>query len=300
MVDISALMRGIPVSGLEPQWVASIDLVDVPREQAWKYNIPLLEPPAGQHFPYIEPVRALEILMLRQGVAPDEAKIRSINAGCRMKADVVTGRWVNFFDDIEPESPECLSVGDFVAWLRNETWVPSEITDFLMQVADVSAETPMFSGPDNWNEPWSLKNLPDLPPPKAMIEFVPGMPWYEFERNPDETPFLAWREMIRPTALALEKSLGEEVYYFKELDDEMDDDDVHRFLVLHWCCTYKPESAYVRYLLRISGARDVEELKAALIDQASYSHPFKMNNSFRGMEARRCNFIYVPPDVDRH
>ncbi|MDR0234313.1 MAG: hypothetical protein LBI31_05885 [Zoogloeaceae bacterium] len=302
MVDIDALMRWLPVSSLEPNWVAMLDgFIDVPDDLRWKETITLLEPPAGQHVPYIDPLKALEKLLRRQGVTPEDAEAWALDAVTRMKEDVAEDRWVNFFDDLEPDSPECLSVPDFVAWLRSENMsVPSGILDFFGQAAEVAMCTPMFSGPDNRNEAWSLENLPALPPPKAMIEFVPGLPWDEFECDweTEDNPFLRWREAIRPIALELEKALGEPVYYFKELGDELDDDDVHRFLVLHWCCTCKPESPFVRYLLRISKAEDVEELKAALIDPTSYRHPFKMNNSFVGLEATfPCRINYLPPDT---
>jgi hypothetical protein len=71
MVDISALMRVLPVSRLEPDWVASLGgFIDVPKDRGWQERIRLLEPPAGQRVPYIEPVEALEKLLRRQGVAP--------------------------------------------------------------------------------------------------------------------------------------------------------------------------------------------------------------------------------------
>jgi hypothetical protein len=310
MVDIAALMKRLPVSALEPNWVASIGgFVEVPEDQDWRVRITLLEPPAGQQVPYIKPVEALEILLRAQGVAPKDAKTRALEAVTRMKEDVAEDHWVNFFDNLEPESPDCLPVADFVTWLRDAQGfkelasgeVSSDLLDFIEQAAEVTASTPMFRRPDNWNEPWSLETLPALPPPKEMIEFVPGAPWADFEDEDGweaaANPFLCWREAMRPVALELEKVLGEPVYYFADPDCDTDDDDVHRFLVLHWCCTHKPESTFVRYLLKISGARDVEELKAALIDPASYTHPFKMHDSFIGLETMPCcRFDYLPPD----
>lgn len=44
----------------------------------------------------------------------------------------------------------------------------------------------------------------------------------------------------------------------------------------------------MRYLLKLSGAKDIEELKAALIDPASYTQPFRMNGSFVWMDALFC------------
>ena len=325
-VDVQALMRALPISGLEPQCLASIGgLVGVPKDQRWREAIDFLLPPAGQRVPYIEPGKAIGKLLRRQGVAPDDAQARSREAMVRMRIDVADDRWVNFYDYLEPESPECLPVSDFVAWVRKEhdqsirlsataptteqelnrqasehLLVPLEILDFFEQATDVVTSTPMFRGPDNWDNPWSLESLPALPPPNAMIEFVPGAPWADMDDWGDwkatDNPFMRWREAIRPVALELEKSLGETVYHFADLNGDIDDDDVHRFLVLHWCCTWKPESAYVRFLVKVSGASSVEELKAALIDPDNYTHPFKMNCSFVGMETLTCRIDYLPPD----
>ena len=314
MVNISALMKILPVSGLEPQWVALIH-----GEASEKHNcletITFLEPPAGRRIPYIEPGEVLEKLLRHHGFALEDAQMLRREAVVRMKGDVAEDLWVNFFDMYESESPECIPVSDFVAWLRTEHHqvnpkfdsqdfrvLASDILNFFEQVAEVVASTPMFSGQDNWNAPWSLLNLPELPPPKAMIEFMPGGPWVNFDSldgQADNDQFIRWRDAIRPVALELEKALGEPVYYFADMDNDIDDDDVHRFLVLHWCCTYKPESAYVRYLLKISGARDLEELKAALIDPTSYTQPFKMNDSFWGMEAQSCRIDYLPRDKQK-
>ena len=39
-----------------------------------------------------------------------------------------------------------------------------------------------------------------------------------------------------------------------------------------------------------------EHLKAALVDPASYTHPFKMNSAFFGMETISCRMGCLPPD----
>jgi len=189
------------------------------------------------------------------------------------KDDVANDRWVHFLDHFEPESPECLPGARLrvlaarrvprvnspaaewtlggpgrEALANQKLFVPSDILDFFEQAAQVAACTPMFRGPDNWNEPWSLEDLPDLPPPRAMIEFVPGAPWADIDARDGwragDNPFIRWREAIRPMALELEEALGEPVYHFADLDCDTDDDDVHRFLVLHWCCTHKPGSTF--------------------------------------------------------
>lgn len=319
MLDVNALMMALPVSGLEPQRLASISgLIDCPEDRRWSESIDLLEPPAGLRLPCLNPAVALEKLLRNHGVSKEDAVAGATEAVARMMDTVPQDRWVIFYDHFNPESTQHLSVPDFVAWLRERVdsadvvkpaqpgcdalddillSIKSHVLQYIETAAEVAVTTPMFRGPDNLDDAWSLLSLPVLPPPQAMIEFVPGPPWYDQvdDWEARDNPFLHWREAMRPVTHELEKVLGEPVYCFKELGDELDDDYVHRFLVLHWCCTYNPESAFVRYLVKASKAKDVEELKSALIDPASYTHPFKMNLSFVGVETVPCEFNYRPP-----
>lgn len=303
MVNISALMKALPVSSLEPQRLASLyGFMAPPKGQEWQHSVQLLEPPAGQHVPYINPLQALVTLLCGQGVEPQTAQLRALEAVARMKHDLAPVHWVNFLEYFQPESPDCLPLPDFVQWLRDEPLLPSDIADFFEHAAEVVSSLPMFYGPDNRDTPWSLAKLPDLPPPQAMIEFMPGSPWADVDAwgDPDTwqlggNPFVIWREAMRPVALQLEEVLGQPVYEFADLTDEMDDDYVHRFLVLHWCCSYKPESVFVQYLLKASGAGDVEALKAALIDPASYTQPFRIAGYGTGLETLSCKIHYLPP-----
>jgi hypothetical protein len=159
---------------LEPDWVASLGgIIDVPKDRGWKERIGLLEPPAGQRVPYIEPVDALEKLLRHQGVAPEDAKARALEAVARTRDEVAEGHWVNFFDDLEPESPDCLPLPDFVAWLRGER-----------------------------------------------------------------------RRVNRPASdLKLDAQGFKELASDEELGDELDDDAMHLFLVLHWYCRNRPSCA---------------------------------------------------------
>lgn len=325
MVDIAALIRGLPVSVLEPNQMAYIEgVTGLPRNGVPQESLVLLEPPAGQEVPYIDPFEALEKLMRGQGRSHENARTCAKLMVSRMRETLKQELWVNFLDTLEPESPDCLPVTELLSWLRKEPSLPEhgggtsepegtsssesaslgslvepEIISFIERAAQAAAVVPMFRGPDNWSEPWPLESLPALPSSKTMIEFMPGPPWGDIDSWQDwrqgNNPFLQWRESIRPLVLELEKRLGESVYQFADLDCDMDDDFVHRFLILHWCCTYKPASAFVRYLLRISGADTVEELKKALVDPASYRPKlFHAGSPFGQLEVIPCRFEYLP------
>ncbi|WP_138144324.1 hypothetical protein [Brucella sp. 10RB9215] len=291
MVDIEALMRALPVSSLEPYHVASIRGVgNPPKKSPWDKDIAFIEPPAGQRVPYIQPLDTLEKLLSSPEETHDEWLKKAQSFEYELKLEIAQNKWVRFYHHLEPDTQEAVPVPDFLAWLRKKSIISRKITDLFEEANEASIKTPIFTGPDNRNTPWSLETLPDLPPAKAMIEFVPGPSWdNEYDstgKNIIYEPFLLWRTAIRPVTQALEQKLGEPVYRFANLELDYDDDDVHRFLVLHWCFTLRPDALFTQYIIRVTGAQDVEELKAALIDPVSYKHPYEMNDSCTGLEAR--------------
>lgn len=296
MVNIDALQRVLPISGLEAQWVAIIDgFSDKPRKDWWQESIRYLEPPAGQHVPYVDAQSAMALLFKYQGMSADAAKAKAGDAWGELKGKMDSTQCVVFYDYLEVNADECIPVPSLIQFLRDRNLVPVDVLDFLDRSVATVVAAPIFTGPDNWEAPWSIATLPDQPPAKAMIEFVPGPPG-DVEDDVIEK-FNAWRDAIRPVAEALESALGEAVYYFKVPDCDTDDDSVHRFLVLYWLCTCWPESTYVKFLVSSSGAKDVEELMVALINPDNYTQPFKMNDTFIGIEPRACRLEYFPPNA---
>ncbi len=292
MINLNALQRVLPISGLEAQWVGIIDgFSDKPRKDWWQESIQYLEPPAAQHVPYVDAQSAMALLFKHQGMSADKAKAG--DAWLELKGRQDSTQCVVFYDYLEMNADECIPVPALIQFLREKKLVSDEVGDFLDRSVATVAVVQIFQGPDNWDTPWSIATLPDEPPAKAMIEFVPGPPGDVDDQIIPK--FEAWREFIRPIATVLENALGEPVYYFKVQDCDTDDDSAHRFLVLHWLCTCWPESTYVKFLVSSIGAKDVEDLKAALINPNNYTQPFKMNDAFIGIEPRACRFEYFPP-----
>lgn len=298
MVDLNMLQRVLPISGLEPQWVAIIDgFSHMPKKDSWREIIKFVEPPAGQHIPYVDARRAMALLFKHQGMFDQDAKARADAEWSEMKYQYDTTKRLVFYDYLGSNPDEYIPAPALIMHLRQKKLVPDDVAEFLDRSVATVLEAPIFQGPDNWDAPWSIVTLPDEPPAKAMIEFVPGPPWDEDDETSER--FEAWRDSMRLVAGDLEKVLGEPVYYFKVPDCDTDDDNVHRFLVMHWLCTCSPESDYVKFLVASSGAIDVEELKAALIHPNNYTQPFKMNDAFIGIEPRACRFEYFPPNTPK-
>ncbi len=294
MVDIEALMRALPVSSLQPQTIALIETANDNKGRFEHHFIELLEPPAFDNVPYIRPSDALQALNANHQLTEEHDLRRSKSLNNEFERAFPDIKWVQFFDPSNLDAAGAIPAASFIEWLKTRALIDPEILTLLYRVNDEAAKARMFSGPDYYDEPWSLVTQPKLTPPKAMIQYMPGPPWSDHELNVDqsraEKAFMAWRETMRPVANTLEQQLGQSVYYFADYEDELDDDDAHRFLVLHWCCSWRPKAAFVQYLMEASKTSNIEELKLALINPASFNHPFKMNNSLLGIEAETCRY----------
>ena len=70
MVDVSSLLRVMPISGLEPQWIGRVWLTpEGSQAEREAMSLDFLEPPAGQHQPYVDPLTAMTVLFRFQGLA---------------------------------------------------------------------------------------------------------------------------------------------------------------------------------------------------------------------------------------
>lgn len=289
MLDMNALLRAQPVSGLNPQLMGIIDgfahgIADWPPYAP--SSIWLLEPPAGRREVYVDPVRTLSVLHRHLGKSAAQSLSEATHESKLIHADLPAADMVRFYDNMEPDSPLCVPASALMRFLHKDHTTPARLLSLIGDTIDAIPDRVRFTGLDQHGTPWTLASLPALPPPTAMIEFVPAAGWeYQGDLEANTRRFSAWRNRMRGIAASLEQSLGEPVYRFADPDIDTDDDSAHRFLLLHWLCSFLPESAYVRFLVQASGASSVAQLKRALIDPVNYRHPFKMHDAFFGLSS---------------
>ena len=302
MLDLSNLFAVLPISDIDQNTIACIEGLtkEIPARFPF-WDIHLLEPPAGQRVPYVDPKRAMTTLFLHQGQSQETAEARATAEYAALRPQLRLVERVRFFDPCGDDTPECVPLPRLLEHLQDRRLISDHLAAFLNAVLDAVATAAIFGNPEQPDQPWSLATRPERPPAKAMIQFLPGRPG----RCDMDTPegiasFMEWHRHLRPIVERLESALGQSVYAFRDFDDEHDDDYGHRFLVLYCCCLYQPESDYVKFLMEACGTEDVEALKAALIDPANYRHPFEMNyTSCDDYEARSCRFRYQSPGMQR-
>lgn len=273
MIDMNALSKSLPTFALEPARFAY--LINSRADQASSHqpghHIALIEPPSSDREPYIHPVAALAVVLKQDGVRAEDAsaKARELIAANRD----LSKRWVHFMDDCYPSSGPCVPCSDFIAWVRESSLLPATFIHSLQQAVETATVSNVFANLRDNGPRWSLANKPTKTPSSALMEFMPGPPWRAYRDKPDmlnDGVFMNWRNSMQETARRLEDAWGACFYYFADLNDELDDDWVHRYLMLHWCCTAEPDSSFVKFLVQVSGAESVEELRVALINPQNY------------------------------
>jgi hypothetical protein len=294
VISISALNKALPISGLEPETVADVHGLIRKADGTEDKTIEFLEPPAGQHVPYVDPVRAMVAIFLHRGLSENIAAFCAETEYAELRTHLGLLERVRFYDNSNPNPPEYVPAPLLMGFLRERRLASDDLVNYLEKVIAAVTVAPIFQGPENWKECWSLAQLPEYKSPESMIEFFPGPPWGESSAEWRNGRFPRWRKEMRVVAADLQKVLGESVYHFSNPDSDADDDNVHRFLVLHLCCTLRPESLYVQFLLEASGAGSVEEFMAAMVNPESYAEPFKIVDAFIGLESRRCRLDYTP------
>lgn len=150
MINLKALQKVLPISGLEPQWVASIDVFsDKPRNNWWQEKITFLEPPTGQHIPYVDARSVMALLFKHQGMPAEDAKAKADAEWSELKEQLDSTQRVVFYDYLEKNPGEHIPVPALLLHLRRRKLVSDHIADFLDQAVATVVSTPMFAGPDN-------------------------------------------------------------------------------------------------------------------------------------------------------
>src|SRR5690349_15626185 len=110
MISISALTKVLPVSGLRPKPLAHIGVL-VPKQLGEEYerSIELLEPPAGRCVPYVDPVAAMTVLFLHEGLTNDSAIAKAQSEYAKLRPRLELIERVRFYDFLDSESPEHIS-----------------------------------------------------------------------------------------------------------------------------------------------------------------------------------------------
>lgn len=296
-MGIEALIHAFPVTTIESEWIALLGgFLPSSCKQQGNIEISFLEPPAGQHVPFVDPIEAMTILFCADGMNREAAAIRAAHEFADLRVGLSVLERPHLYNGHEVMNiPECISVPSLVALLKEHALVSDELIKFIEHACNETCTTKLYEDlSSSSGEKWRLDELPDTPLPKSMIEFFVGsrsdIAWEIAPEGPvdEELPpaLLAWRESMMPVANHLEQVLGEEVCYFQNLDDDRDYDWCHRNFVLHCWCALLPESDLVQYMLEVTGLTDVETLKSALLASESFRlHPFKFECHFGGIEA---------------
>ena len=219
MVNIHALIKALPRYGLEPREIALIK--DIPEPGG--YDLWFYEPPSAWREPFIDVVSVMTQALRCEGIEYAEASKRARREYAALRESLDVFSRPVLYDAGRDADDECVPASIGIPFLLEKGIIDKEVSQFLINAVEVISNAALFDDPDDWRIRHKLTELPDVPSPKQLVEFVPWGPWTDGPDR-DTGAWLAWREKIRPIAESLKEKLGEEVYYFADLDDDLDDE----------------------------------------------------------------------------
>jgi len=302
-MGVEAILKALPITGIEAQWVALLTgFTHQEPVELLEPDITFIEPPAGQHVPYIDPVEAISVLLRSEGIPKGKAEEIANEKFMVLRQFIPLIDRPRIYENNADNVTECIPVNRLVDFLEQDSLVSKRLVDFIRCAEEQTLKNCVFRHLRT-GECWRLAELPDIPPPSAMAEFFVGLPqdiaWQvepEFEGGRWPMTLLSWRRFIKPVARHLKKLLRKEVYHFQKMDSEHDDDFCHRFLALHYWCSILPDSDYVKFLVEVAELPDVETLKRELINPQNYSVPFEMRGFGENIEPISfCRFKWQKP-----
>lgn len=298
MTDVFRLHRVLPA--------ISIQTDEIARVQGGRSDntIDLLLPPAGWLEPAVKVSDLLTFALIEAGHARADAEAMAAVMAEALLADLPLERRPLMLDSPNAQTVVCAAVTDALRPLFAMGGREAAVADAIWRFADAAACGRVFKygelGPDGC----SLRELGPDPLPAGLTEFWPGiasdLTWRLCEdgNTPALDKMYDWMRGMRPQIEALEAAAGTRLFYFKQPDDELDDDQAHRFLALDYVCHMIPDSDYVAYLAEVSGAPSVAALRAALRAPDAYSPYFRLYYSFAGPQIGRRQDFCMPPLAD--
>ena len=234
------------------------------------------EPPIikqGQAF--LEPEEVIyALLCYKEGKGKDTKQQAKELAEDFLKQLPETDRSYNFdMCDIDEEELDIRVPADqLFAYMRMQQMLSPEMHEYLLKAARMAGSCIISVTKDCESQKIILKDFIKNPAPLAMQELVPlGLSGEDRYNH----PYYEWRNFFLDRIIGLCVKLGKQIYFYDyNLRGVIEDDYVHRFLALH-CYVYSfPDSSFTAYLLNASKAQNHEEFLSAMMDPASYIHPF--------------------------
>lgn len=177
------------------------------------------------------------------------------------------------------------------AYMETQQILSPEMHEYLLKAASMTESISVSVFRDGESQKFSFKDFIINPDPLAMQEFLPLGSTGEAREN---DPYYEWRKLFLNDIIDLCVKLGKQIYFYDyNFDGAVEDDYAHRFLVLHYHVFSYPDSPLTAYLLNASKAQSRKEFLSAMLDPASYIHPFLIDGVFTSsVDAGSCWFVY--------
>lgn len=274
-MNLDAINRVLPVIGLSTEVMGSLVAAD-------GTALPLVVPPPGWDLPAVPLDRAVRFALAYVGSSPAELEEKAKTAVPALLGGLPIEqrpllRDVDGFGALEVCASVATTSDAMVAVAGPGA---RDLAILLGRVAEAIADVPLIYSADFGDGHRSLRGLPpDEPIPSAMTEFMTGF-WLDYDIGEGEDRMDEWLAQIRPVCAEIEAVVGVPVFRFADPDDDLTDDEGHRWLALDCLCHLAPDDPVLRYLMEVVGAPDVAAFRHALRSPAIYSPAFRLSHSF--------------------
>ena len=239
------------------------------------HSIYLYVPPAQFHEPFVAGLDALTILLMRELLSDSAIRIKAARLFTELTSSLPPEERPVNCETFDTFLPFVVLVPwtRFLEFCHNRAIVDVDWFHRLSRIGQNCTKIRLFKGWQWDGQILRLHDFPPLPTTKSWIEFYPSAAHQDLV-------YWAWRKEIIPILAYLQTVTGRECGHLFDPDDDVDDDNLHRYILLHLLCQRWPQSIYVDWLCELTGASNVAELQAALIAPALYCQQWDAYDPF--------------------
>jgi hypothetical protein len=294
-MPLNRILQVMPFTGMEAKSLGYIIGLSGQED-----SLAIVEPPAGIHVPYIDPVRLVSATLVHEGWDNARAMGAAREAYLRIRPDLeLQQRPILYTGDEEDIRfmAEMIPMRTAIDLLSPLVIGNGFVLSFLEKAEHASTVCRTFFGSDFGRATKNLLELPDSQTPRLMYMSLSCLSTQIAldisAEEPDFRIYKKWKDNIRISVARIEAMHGKQVFCYKDPNCDYDDDLCHLFLGLHYYTTACPESPLAEFMLEVTGLPSIDMLLEALLKPENYTHPWAVCDPFFNVETWPIRFDYA-------
>ena len=145
-MGFEAIKHAFPVTGTEAQVIAWLSgLVRKNADEYFELEIKFLEPPSGQHIPYVNPVEAMIILLRADGMSVKKSNLLALEEYQILRATLPISERIRLCNYWESSGfSEFIPVPRLVSYLKFRALTNNALIEFVEKACEVTLKCRIF------------------------------------------------------------------------------------------------------------------------------------------------------------